>query len=171
MGLIICDVDGTLISSYMDTPRHRYNEWAVLPGRAEHLSALQEQGQRIALATNQAGVAFGYVTEAQVWRKLAAVLVALRLPTDTPMAVCFAHPSAKAYKYRTPVEVARRKPSGTMLHEIMAAVGVYDAVFYVGDRPEDRQAARHAGVGFRWADEFFGNAEDDDVSVEMESGS
>jgi len=86
LGLIICDLDGTLISSYMGTPNRRYNDWHVLPGRVEMLAALGEQGHRIAIATNQAGVAFGHVTESQARRKIAAALVALGLPDDTPIA-------------------------------------------------------------------------------------
>ena len=34
------------------------------------------------IVTNQAGVAFGHLTESQVARKIAAVLAALGLPTD-----------------------------------------------------------------------------------------
>ena len=28
-------------------------------------------------------------------------------------------------------------------------------VLFVGDRPEDEQAAANAGVSFQWADDFF----------------
>ena len=151
LGLIICDLDGTLISSYMGTPNRRYNDWHVLPGRVEMLAALGEQGHRIAIATNQAGVAFGHVTESQARRKIAAALVALGLPDDTPIAVCFAHPQAKSYRYRNRAELGRRKPSGAMLRELMDAAGAHEDVVYVGDR----QAARDARVAFRGADEFF----------------
>ncbi len=152
-------MDGTLISSYMDAPNRRYARWHVLPGRPELLRILREQGHRVAIATNQAGVAFGHVTESQVGRKIDAVLAALGLPADTPVAVCFAHPQAKAYRYRNPVEVARRKPSGTMLRELMETVGItmgiHEDVVYVGDQPADRRAARDARVAFQLADDFF----------------
>jgi len=54
---------------------------------------------------------------------------------------------------------ARRKPSGAMIREAMARY-VYSAseTLYVGDRPEDEAAARNAGVGFQWADDFFKDA-------------
>ncbi len=155
LGLFIFDMDGTLISSYMDTPNRRYATWQVLPGRTELLRTLREQGHRVAIATNQAGVAFGHVTESQVARKIDAVLAALGLPADTPVAVCVAHPHAKAYRYRNPVELARRKPSGTMLRELMETVGIHEGVVYVGDQPDDRRAARDARVSFRLADDFF----------------
>lgn len=155
MGLYIFDLDGTLISSYMDAPHKRYASWEVLPGRLEVLRALREQGHGIAIATNQAGVAFGHVTEAQVTRKIAAVIAALGLPPETAFAVCYAHPHAKAYRYRNPIAVARRKPSGAMLREIMEQTGIHDGVVYVGDRPEDRAAARDASISFQQSDSFF----------------
>jgi len=31
-----------------------------------------------------------------------------------------------------------------------------DQVLYIGDRPEDAEAAKAAGVQFAWADDFFG---------------
>ncbi len=148
-------MDGTLISSYMDTPHRRYATWQVLPGRTDMLRTLREQGHRVAIATNQAGVAFGHVTESQVARKIDAVLAALSLPADTPVAMCMAHPHAKAYRYRNPVEVARRKPSGAMLRELMETVGIHEGVVYVGDQPDDRRAARDARVSFQLADDFF----------------
>jgi len=122
------------------------------------LHALREQGHHVAIATNQVGVAFGHVTESQVARKIEAVLAALGLPGDTPVAVCVAHPHAKAYRYRDPAEVARRKPSGTMLRELMETVGLHEDVVYVGDQPDDRRAARDAHVAFRLADEFFASS-------------
>lgn len=159
VALIICDLDGTLISSYMDTPGKRYNAWEVLPGRVEKLAALRAWGDTVAIATNQGGVGLGYVTESQARRKIAAAVAALALPAETPVAVCFAHPRAKAYRYRKPSEVARRKPGGAMLRELMDLVGERGRVAYVGDRPEDRQAARDAGVAFHRADDFFASAD------------
>lgn len=166
MALYIFDLDGTLISSYMDTPKRRYNDWTVLPGRQARLAQLRADGHAIAVATNQAGVAFGYVTESQVRRKIAAALAALELPTDTPVTVCFAHAQARSYRYRAPAELARRKPSGAMLRELMVTVGELEHVCYVGDSPEDRQAARDARVSFITASEFFRNEESEPVVVE-----
>ena len=43
-----------------------------------------------------------------------------------------------------------------MIRELMVALGyTADATMYVGDRPEDEQAAADAGVAFRWAAAFF----------------
>lgn len=153
--LFIFDLDGTLISSYMDSPKKRYDDWQVLPGRGETLAALRAAGHTIAIATNQAGVAFSYVTESHARRKIASAITALGLPAETPVAVCFAHPQARSFRYRQPAELARRKPHGAMLRELMMATDDRENVIYIGDKVEDRQAARDAGVRFTWASDFF----------------
>ena len=156
--LYIFDVDGTLISSYMDAPNRNYDDWQVLPGRLERLQQLLQDGQQIAFATNQAGVAFGHVTEQQVMDKLHQVRDQLQFPADTRIKACYAHARARSYKYRAPEQVARRKPSGAMLRELAAELpaAAADGVVYVGDRPEDKAAAEDAGATFIWVNEFFG---------------
>lgn len=155
--LVLFDLDGTLISLYMDSPDHAYDRWQVLPGRRERLAQLQANGHQLGIVTNQAGVAFGYVTEDQVNEKLAEVVQALGIPQNTPIAVCFAHPDASLLQYRSPSEVARRKPSGRMIREL---IGQYPAqtvhgVVYIGDLPDDAAAAADANVLFVPAGVFF----------------
>jgi D-glycero-D-manno-heptose 1,7-bisphosphate phosphatase len=158
--MMIFDLDGTLIEGYMDRRDKYFALVRVLPGRREKLATLQAAGVVIAIATNQGGVAFGFVTESQVQRKLAAVLTALALPTDTHVAVCYSHPKAKVAQYRR--DDPRRKPGGGMIRELSAATGVtLSDVLYVGDRPEDKQAAAAAGVSFRWAEDFFAPGEEE----------
>jgi D-glycero-D-manno-heptose 1,7-bisphosphate phosphatase len=158
--LYLFDLDGTLITSYMDRPDRDFTQWALLPGRVERLAALREAGHQVGIVTNQAGVAFGHVQEADVSGKLIAVLNALALPLSTPVGVCFAHPSASIRRYRDPAELARRKPSGAMIRELVALFPEQAAqgVVYVGDRPEDQHAAADAGVDFFWAEAFFEQA-------------
>ena len=55
--LVLFDLDGTLISSYMEAPDRRYDAREVLPGRREKLARLLIEGHRVGIATNQAGVA------------------------------------------------------------------------------------------------------------------
>ncbi len=155
--LIIFDVDGTLITSYMESADRAYERWQVLPGRRERLAQLLTEGHQIAIVTNQAGVAFGHVTEEQVEAKLTAVLEALDLPYTTSIAVCFAHPKARLSRYRAPTEVARRKPSGEMIRELIRQYpeAAADGIVYVGDRPEDAEAAADASVPFVPAEVFF----------------
>ena len=50
-----------------------------------------------------------------------------------------------------------RKPAPGMLHRILERTGVPAArALFVGDLETDREAARRAGMPFRWAHEFFG---------------
>lgn len=157
--LYLFDLDGTLISSYMENHDRAYDVWAPLPGRAERLRELVEGGHAIAIITNQAGVGLGYTSEAVAWAKIRAALTALGLPADGIAAyACFAHKGARRPEYREPRELARRKPSGAMIREAMAdhQEAARLGVLYVGDRPEDQAAAQDAGVAFQWAEEFFG---------------
>jgi D-glycero-D-manno-heptose 1,7-bisphosphate phosphatase len=155
--LYLFDLDGTLITSYMDRPDRDFAQWAPLPGRSTRLAELRAAGHQVGLVTNQAGVAFGHVSEADVSAKLAAVLAALDLPLSTPVRVAHAHASARIAHYRDPAEVARRKPSGAMIRELMLLYPEQAAqgVVYVGDRPEDKAAAADARVRFVWAHDFF----------------
>src|SRR5688572_15078053 len=118
--LYLFDLDGTLITSYMDRPDRDFMQWAALPGRRECLAELRTDGHQVGIVTNQAGVAFGHISELHVSVKLIAVFSALDLPLSTPVTVCYAHPSATIERYRDPAEVARRKPSGAMIREFAA---------------------------------------------------
>ncbi|WP_187293891.1 HAD-IIIA family hydrolase [Gloeobacter kilaueensis] len=155
--LILFDLDGTLITSYMERPDRQYHRWQVLPNRRALLAQLRAEDHQLGIATNQGGVGLGFITQAAFYRKLGLVLEALELPCDLPVAVCFAHPQARRKEYRSPDALARRKPNPGMLLELAqnfseAAAG---GVLYVGDKPEDRQAARAAGADFAWAEDFF----------------
>jgi D-glycero-D-manno-heptose 1,7-bisphosphate phosphatase len=171
--LYLFDLDDTLISGYMGNPDKVYTRWEVLPGRALRLRWLREHGHDVGIVTNQAGVAFGHITPADVYAKLQQVAAALGLGRlfvysgdSAPLqlhdgepwvcvAVCFAHPAATLPAFATGTE--RRKPSGAMILELLGPCGDYspDEVLYVGDREEDMQAARDADVRFQWAHIFF----------------
>jgi D-glycero-D-manno-heptose 1,7-bisphosphate phosphatase len=112
------DLDGTLITGYMERPDRDFTQWTPLPDRRERLAALREAGHQVGVVTTQAGVAFGHVSEADVSTKLVAVLSQLYLPLSTPVRVCYAHPTATIAHYRDPAQVARCKPSGTMIREV-----------------------------------------------------
>lgn len=150
------DLDGTLITGYMDNPDRDYHKWEVLPGRIEKLAQLQAQGDTIAVVTNQGAVAFGYVKEKEAWDKIVSAARACGIQQDNFYA-CF-HDTRGNAPYNRSNEAARRKPSGAMIRSAMA--DYHDAaqfgVLMVGDRPEDEQAAHDAGVAFEWADSFFG---------------
>ena len=51
--LYLFDLDGTLISSYMDNPDKNYDTWEVLPGRKAMLNRLLMRGDTMCVITNQ----------------------------------------------------------------------------------------------------------------------
>lgn len=151
--LYLFDLDGTLISSYMDNPDKAYDRWDVLPGRRDKITALRAAGHHCHVVSNQAGVAFGHITEQAARDKLSAACVAAGLDSLAWRA-CFDHPQATDLAYRRPSELRRRKPHGAMIREWQDLYPGLPTLF-IGDRPEDEQAADDAEVPFRWADAFF----------------
>lgn len=173
---VLFDLDGTLISSYMDSPDRDFHTWQLLPGRLETLAQLRRFGISVSLITNQAGVAFGHITPGDVTTKLILVAQALgfahmEIYDGGEMRyhgasrntggllrahVAYEHPKATAAKYRESDPIlSRRKPSPRMLVEALFGLNPGRAVM-VGDRVEDEAAAKNAGVRFVWADQFFG---------------
>lgn len=154
--LYLFDLDGTLISGYMDTPDKDYQTWQVLPGRREHLAELLARGNSIAIVPNQRGVAFGFISPVDVARKLSAAVRELGLPATTAVYRCYDDTRGQP-PFNDPLLAALGKPSGAMLRQAMrdhpeaATLGV----LMIGDRPEDEQAAQDAGVSFQWAHVFF----------------
>jgi D-glycero-D-manno-heptose 1,7-bisphosphate phosphatase len=116
--LYMFDLDGTLISSYMDTESRDINDWHVLPGRAETIQALKDEGHALAIITNQAGVAFGHTAEVEVIEKFSQVLYQLGFsglyetmddagkPMDQSLHVLFGHGEDNSVSCfgRTPAE-------------------------------------------------------------------
>lgn len=167
--LFMFDLDGTLISGYMDREDKNYHAWEVLPGRVEALADVRDKGHHIGIVTNQAGVGLGFasyedwlVKWCQVVEKLfpmgASFPHGLFLGSSQMVRVCFAHPKSKQIAYNNEYELRRRKPSPSMLYELLAATACpLQLAHFIGDRPEDKQAADAAGVSFSWADAFFAN--------------
>jgi D-glycero-D-manno-heptose 1,7-bisphosphate phosphatase len=154
--LYLFDLDNTLISGYMDTPNKNYHEWYILPNRVATIAKLRLCGNEVGIVTNQADIAFGYVTEQDWQRKIAQVCEQFWID-PTIVYVCFADARSSDPRYNDPRMVARRKPHGLMISEAIrgnpeqAALGV----LYVGDRAEDQQAAHNANVSFQWSHIFF----------------
>lgn len=161
--LIIFDFDGTLVgtSSGSEFPQG-VDDRRWLPNRLERLRELRAGGVKLAIATNQGGAAFGY------FKPFEFDTLARRFATEAnidAIAVCYEHPHG-----RVPGLVAdspRRKPGPGMLLDLMSTLGVAaEYTLFVGDRDEDREAARRARVKFIWADEFFD--EDEEWWVQFE---
>lgn len=178
--LYLFDLDGTLISSYMEHPTKEYAAWYMLPGRITRIAQLLEEGHSVSVVTNQGSVAFGYTALDEVHTKFRQVSQLLHfggmwIHHDTSTSfegwheegqllnvhifVCYADPRATVEKYRD--GAYRRKPSPVMLHEACVVFNhAVEDTHYIGDRPEDQQAAHAAGIPFTWAEVFFSSTTD-----------
>ena len=153
------DLDGTV----RETLSGRYspldpNDQAVLPGVAERLQAYRERGYLVIGVTNQAGVAFGDLSEADVLainRRLSEQLLPALF---TEILFCPHHPQGWRSGYRVRCEA--RKPGPGMAVAAAARHGLYlGGSLMVGDREADRGFAAAAGIReFHWAWEFFARA-------------
>lgn len=155
--LILFDIDGTLVTTKSGGDfRKGADDWQWLPGRLAKCQELYTGGTKIAVVTNQGGVAFGYMPKEEITHEIVRVVEDITGIAYYPAAVniCYTHPKAKLEEYRQ--DDRRRKPGPGMLEEAMETFGVSSQdTLMVGDRPEDEQAARNAGVAFMWADVFF----------------
>lgn len=152
--LIIFDVNGTLVTtqSGQEFPENAA-DWRLLPGRLEILAALRWSGVKIALASNQGGVAFGYYPPEDMRRELRKIGEAAGADMVN---WCFRHPQGKVEPWIG--DCHDRKPSHGMLEKAITHFQTpRDKVLMVGDRPEDEQAAANAGVAFAWAKTYFGD--------------
>lgn len=173
--LYIFDLDRTLVTMYGVDP---------LPGVPDRLSSLAAAGHRVAIATNQAGPAWGIETGDSKFPTPESLperfrMVATRIPElgRAPWFVAVGDPrlSLTAEDYRVLVDrvslgagtlnlhvsaaFSWRKPAPGMLLAVCATLDVLPSqAMYVGDAESDAEAAERAGVTFAWADAFFASS-------------
>ena len=154
--LIGLDADGTMVTTKSGaTFRKIAADWKWLPGRFDRLRELKVQGTRLAVATNQGGVAFGFMRREDILVELIKMCKEVGIPPGG-LYICYTHPKGSIEEYRR--EDDRRKPGPGMLKEAMRDFDADpDETLYVGDRPEDEQAAKNAGCDFMLASTFFGD--------------
>lgn len=172
MGLLMLDLDGTLVADALvevDGPKggtklqrrqhELYTEPLLLPGRYDRLKQAAEEGDSFAIVTNQGGVAWGYHTQAECYRRISSTVGQLACFWGRPFTVhvAFMHPQATVPEFKGD---DGRKPDGKMLLDVMNAhLGQASSaavnVLMVGNQEEDRLAAAAALVDFVPADEFF----------------
>lgn len=155
--VLYVDLDGTVrkgkdeLGRFVNGPQ----DVEVFPEAVDRMRVWKQAGGRIVAVSNQGGIALGIVT-------LEAVSAAM-LETQRQcgglldlISFCPHHPDAEH------PENARcwcRKPSAGAV--VVAACGLYDKHpgeyyppymgLFVGDRPEDEECARSAGLDFQWA--------------------
>lgn len=173
MTLYIFDKDGTLVAGVPKAdgktrPANKSEEQILLPGVAEKISELRNQGHLIAIASNQGGCAWGLMTtnEAELLMKdcadkIGGVNAMIYSPYDPKAA---GTPRADS---RYAIDHENRKPRPGMIKHIMKVLEIHDGspylpthyakilVVFVGDQESDKQAAEAAGVEFVWAQDFF----------------
>lgn len=154
--LYIFDKDGTLIRGLGNRPANTPEEQVVLPGVVEKLAELRAVGHTIAIASNQGGVAWGFLTvkEAQALVEDAAEKVG---GVDFWRCCCYdERATSRNPGSRYARKSYRRKPAPGMLREIMRAAGARPTqTIMVGDADSDQAAATATGCGFVWAADFF----------------
>jgi D-glycero-D-manno-heptose 1,7-bisphosphate phosphatase len=155
--VLYLDLDGT-VRQGRDDPLGRFvngpEDVVVFPEAVEMMRRWKAGGGRIIGVSNQGGVALGIVSFA----KVAAGMRKTYMDTERlfdKIAFCVHHPKAEH------PEMAKcwcRKPSPGLIIESALEVAQQHKEFYppymglmVGDRPEDEQCARLAGLDFQWA--------------------
>lgn len=134
----------------------------VYPEALTMMRRWRDGGGRIIVVSNQGGIALGYVSQVSIALMMTTVWEKCdRLPSK--MAWCLHHPNAEH------PELARcwcRKPSPGLLVEAALRVAerhrgeIYPPHLglMVGDRDEDQECARLAGLDFQWAHEWRSEA-------------
>lgn len=157
--LFLFDLDGTLITSYMERDDKDFHKWNIILGRDTAVASLIRLKKKVGIITNQAGIGFGYNEEREWEIKIGQVRQALMWSLPLEMVfVCFAHPNAKPLGTGPEWDPDRRKPSPWMIQDAMGAAGVEDTsrVLFVGDMESDYQTAVNADVNYVDHKEFFG---------------
>jgi len=141
---LLLDRDGTLVE-----PRHYPRtraELIIYPGLADGLRRLQAAGWRLALITNQSGVARGLLSEddlADMHAFLADELAAIGVRLDGVF-YCPHHPDGSVAPFNT--ACGCRKPRPGMLHAAAAALDLdLGQSWFVGDILDDVEAGNRAG--------------------------
>lgn len=138
--LVILDRDGVINQDSLDYIKSPA-EFIPLPGSLEAIARLTRAGYRVAVATNQSGLARGYYDVqglASIHQKMYKEIEAVGGCIDY-VAYCPHMPDAGC---------SCRKPKPGLLLEIAALFGVssLEKVPFIGDRVSDIQAAQAAGA-------------------------
>lgn len=161
--VLYLDLDGTVRHGYDELGRfvNGPEDVVVFPEAVEMMRRWKAGGGRIIGVSNQGGIALGYVTMRQVAEAMTETHRRAGELFDK-IAWCSHHPDAQHPEY---ARCWCRKPSPGLLIEAALDVSRQHNEFYppymglmVGDRPEDEECARLAGLDFQHAAEWRGSA-------------
>ncbi len=155
------DLDGTVRRSKAG---HRFikgpEDIELIPGVEEAIIKYYENGYFIAGITNQGGVAHGFKTIEQIKEEFRITLALFKNQVFSIIAYCPNEEkgNVSSYNYRSLL----RKPQIGMLVEIeLGAYNMYETIvdwnksLMVGDRTEDLECAKNAGIEFIHIQEFL----------------
>lgn len=155
--LLCLDLDGTVRQGLDDALGRFVNgpeDVVVFPEAVEMMRRWKNGGGRIIAVSNQGGIALGIVTTDQVVAALEETYKQCDGLFDK-MCICAHHPDAED------LEMSRcwcRKPLPGLIIEAVVDLAQYFGERYlpymalmVGDREEDKECARLAGIEFQWA--------------------
>jgi D-glycero-D-manno-heptose 1,7-bisphosphate phosphatase len=185
--LLLIDLDGT-IRYGTDNPKGFVNnptQQAIFPDAAKQLQSYYDRGWQIIGISNQGGIEKGYVSLDAVLQGMRQTINLAPQIYDIYFCPSFTPPGTEVYRcgYRSdtgawgslrvnlqnyPVRCGYRKPEpGMLLMAIEDCVCRPSEVLYVGDRPEDEQAAAAANIPFMWAENWRAGTDDyRDISAE-----
>lgn len=163
--LLLLDCDGTIReplsgAKFISHPRDQ----KIIPGADKAISHYYSKGWSIVGITNQGGVAAGFksledaIAEQEYTLELFPEIGFIYFCPDFEGNHCWEVSKTSFASF--PADFAGkefigkfRKPNPGMLEvAIMMARALKPECLYVGDRPEDEQAATAAGIRFQWAD-------------------
>lgn len=166
--LIIFDKDQTLIDSlcgerFIQEP----TDQKILPGAAEAVASFHERGFRVAIASNQGGVEAGKKTLESAIQEMGFCLelfpeikIGLLCPCRSGEWAWMVEKAGQPVYLRQKIGIGNgtnfgnfRKPGPGMINFLIAHYkSTPGETCFVGDRPEDEQAAEAAGCEFMTAD-------------------
>ncbi len=155
--LIIFDADGTLRKCTIPGQPcpNKHGEWVLMPNVQETLSSIRWGSPfdgciAYGIASNQAGVALGYMSPEMAYDLLKETVIAAfgGWPGTGTIQLC---------PHGVDEGCVCRKPETFMIVRLLALWKVYlEQTLFVGDMESDKQTAINAGVDFMWAKDFFG---------------
>ena len=137
-GAVFLDRDGTLIENrhYLGDPA----QVALLPGVADAMARLCEQGFALFLLTNQSGIGRGYFSMADAEAVNRRMIEMIGLGEDVFTGICIA-------PERPDEPAAYRKPSPRYILEMLVMHDLIAArSWMIGDSPSEWEAGIRAGI-------------------------
>ena len=157
--LLILDLDGTVrhgkdeLGRFVNGP----DDVVIFPEAVEQMRRWKAAGGRIIAASNQGGIAMGYMN----YETCMAAMIKTQALTGglfDKVAMCMHHPDAVDPEY---ARCWCRKPSPGIFIEAAIDLARATHEFYppymglfVGDRDEDEQCAKLSGMSFKWAKDW-----------------